>query len=114
MKMVGDDGVEQFSDINYLPESAGAFAALNAKANFQRVPHFFDDPIDVRRVLIAKREEIGADTPYGHTCSNIVEILDTWLVYQPQPWATHPSQTLAGKMNYQIGRLERLSAKGAV
>ena len=112
--MVGDDGVEQFSDINYLPDSADAFAALNAKANFQRVPHFFDNPIDIRRTLIAKRLVDGHDTPLGHTYSNIIEILDAWLTYRPQPWATHPSQTLAGKMNYQIGRLERLSAKGAV
>lgn len=94
------------------PESRGAMAALEAKAASQGVPHFFANPIDIRRSLIAKRLADGHDTPIGHTYSNIIEILDTWLVYRPQPWATHPSQTLAGKMNYQIGRLERLS--GAV
>lgn len=97
------------AEVNDLPESAGAIAALNAKANFQSVPHFFDNPIDIRRSLIAKRLADGHDTPIGHTYSNIIEILDTWLVYRPQPWATRPSQTLAGKMDYQIARLERLS-----
>lgn len=107
--MVGDDGVEQFSDINNLHESAGAFAALNAKANFQRVPHFFDDPIHIRRVLIAKRQGAGADTPYGHTCSNIIEQLDGMFSYERPAWATDVRQTLPWMMNQQIERLERLS-----
>lgn len=91
------------------PECFGAMSALQAKATAQRVPHFFDSPIDVRRTLIAKRLQDGHDTPIGHTYSNIIEILDGWLEYRTQPWATHPSQTLAAKMNYQIGRLERLA-----
>ena len=107
--MVEEEEVALLSDIKEMPECEGAIAALNAKANFQRVPHLFDDPIDLRRVLIAKRLRDGHNTPIGHTYSNIIKILDGWLAYQTQPWATHPSQTLAGKMNYQIERLERLS-----
>jgi hypothetical protein len=91
------------------PEALGAMASLEAKAASQGAASFFADPIDIRRVLIAKRRVDGADTPIGHTYSNIIEILNTWLVHQPQAWATHPSQTLAGKLNYQIARLERLA-----
>jgi hypothetical protein len=87
------------------PESMGAMAALSAKADAQAVPHFLDDPIDIRRTLIAKREAAGADTPYGHTCSNIVEILDGWLNYERPAWATRECQTLAWAMNQQIKRL---------
>lgn len=92
-------------------ECPGAIAALQAKADAQGAHAFFSDPIDVRRALIAKRLQDGANTPLGHTYSNIIEILDGWLAYRAQPWATHPSQTLAAKMNYQIGRLERLSGE---
>jgi hypothetical protein len=73
--MVGEEEVQELLDINNLRESAGAIAALTAKANFQRVPHFFSDPIRVRRQLIAKRVSIGANTPRGHAASNLVEQL---------------------------------------
>lgn len=107
--MVGEEEVQEFVDINNLQESAGAFAALNAKANFQGCPHFFDDPIHVRRALIAKREAAGADTPLGHTCSNIVEQLENLFGYVRPAWATHETQTLPYQINKQIERLERLS-----
>jgi hypothetical protein len=34
------------------------------------------DHEDTRRKLIAKRNEIGADTPIGHRCSNLIEQLE--------------------------------------
>lgn len=92
------------------PESLGAMAALNAKANIQGVTRFFDDPIHIRRALIVKRSEVGADTPGGHTYSNIVEGLDNLAGYETPPWVSHPTQTLPYRVNYQIKRLER--AKG--
>lgn len=110
--MVGEEEVKEFCDPNNLQESAGAFAALNAKANFQGCPHLFDDPIHIRRVLIAKRLAAGAETPYGYTCSNIIEQLDNLFQYQRPDWATHEFQTLPGLLNRQIKRLERLSAGG--
>jgi hypothetical protein len=33
---------------------------------------------DTRRKLIAKRVAAGADTPIGHRCSNLVELLDNY------------------------------------
>lgn len=100
-------------DINNLPESAGAIAALNAKANFQRCPHLFNNPIDIRRALIAKREMAGAETAYGHTCSNIIEILDNLFNYERPAWAADVRQTLPWMMNQQIERLERLTVSSA-
>jgi len=94
------------------PESAGAMAALSAKANAQGVTRFFSDPIDIRRGLIAKRFAAGADTPYGHTCSNIVEILDNLFDYERPAWATDERQTLHWLMSAQIRQLEQLAAGG--
>lgn len=111
--MVGEEEVREFSDPNNLQESAGAFAALNAKANFQRAPHLFDDPIHIRRAVIAKRLAAGAHTPYGHTCSNIVEILDALFNYERPAWAADVRQTLPWMMNQQIKRLERLAVSNA-
>ena len=93
------------------PESRGAMAALGAKAAAQSCPRFFDDPIDIRRNLIAKRQAAGANTPYGHTCSNIIEQLDRMFVYERQAWATDVRQTLPGAMNLQLQRLARLSGE---
>lgn len=108
--MVGEEVVDYSSVANDLTEGAGAMAALTAKANFQRRPHFFDNPIDIRRALIAKRLAVGAETPLGYTCSNIIEQLENLFEYERPAWATHEFQTLPGLMNRQIKRLERLSA----
>lgn len=110
--MVGEEEVKEFIDPNNLQESAGAFAALNAKANFQGLPHFFDDPIDIRRALIAKAKLAGWDTPIGHGCSNIIEILGNLYGYERPAWASHETQTLPWKLNRQMKRLERLLAAG--
>ena len=98
-----------YDDFQETPESVGAMAALEAKAKSQGVTRFFDDPIHIRRTLIVKRSEAGADTPYGHTCSNIVEQLDGLFGYVQPDWASHPTQTLPYLINQQIKRLERLS-----
>jgi hypothetical protein len=36
------------------------------------------DPIEARRNLIAKRVAAGADTPIGHRCSNLIELLENY------------------------------------
>lgn len=100
------------NDTQETPESLGAFAALAAKAKRQHCTHFFNDPIHIRRTLIVKRSGAGADTPYGHACSNIVEQMDNLFGYERPAWATDVRQTLPHLINYQIQRLERLSAQG--
>lgn len=98
-------------DLEDTPESLGAMAALSAKAQRQDATHFFYDPIDVRRALIARREAAGADTPHGHTCSNIIEILENLYGYERPAWASDERQTLPWMMNHQIKRLESLTAR---
>lgn len=107
--VVRSEDVGFLPDVNNLPESAGAIAALKAKANFQHRPHLFSDPIDIRRNLIAKRQAAGADTPIGHGCSNVIEILENLYGYERPAWATHESQTLPWSLNRQMERLERLA-----
>lgn len=107
--VVRSEDLELWIDPNNLEESEGAFAALNAKANFQHRPHFFRDPIHIRRALIVKREAYGADTPIGHGCSNVIEILENLYHYERPAWATHESQTLPWLLNRQMERLARLS-----
>jgi hypothetical protein len=97
-------------DLEDTPECAGAIAALNAKASSQGCHRFFDNPIDIRRTLIAKRQEAGHDTPYGHTCSNLIEQIDGMSKYERPAWALDVRQTLPWLMNKQIERLARLSA----
>jgi len=106
-----DTGLTQdCSGFDPTPESMGAMAALTAKANFQGRPHLFADPIHIRRSLIAKRQEAGADTAYGHTCSNIIEILENLFDYERPAWAQDDRQALPGLMNVQIERLARLTS----
>lgn len=33
---------------------------------------------DTRRILIAKRVAAGADSPIGHRCSNLIEMLENY------------------------------------
>lgn len=99
--MVGEEEVRELLDINNLQESAGAIAALTIKANFQRVPHLFSDPIHVRRQLIVKRGELGADTPRGHAASNLVEQLQNLIT------ATGAQrENLLKMIPYQMARLQ--------
>jgi hypothetical protein len=108
--MVGEEEVTFYSVYNDLPESAGAMAALKAKANFEGCPHL-GEPIDIRRACIAKRKAAGHDTPIGHTYSNMIEILDGLFNYERPAWATDVRQTLPYLMNKQIERLAMLSAE---
>lgn len=36
------------------------------------------DHEDIRRALTAKRVAAGANTPIGHRCSNLIELLDNY------------------------------------
>ncbi|MDB5584831.1 MAG: hypothetical protein JWR80_10007 [Bradyrhizobium sp.] len=60
---------------------------------------------NTRRVLIARRIAVGADTPAGHACSTLAEQLPNLATYERPAWAKDERQTLAWKMNEQIERL---------
>lgn len=59
--------------------------------------------------LIQVRLEHGADTPVGHGCSNLIEMIPEMEVYVRPAWASDVRQTLPWLMNYQIKRLEQLT-----
>lgn len=59
---------------------------------------------DVRRGLIATRVIKGAESPDGHTCSNLVELLPHAVGYVAPPWATHEFQTVPGLIKRQMRR----------
>lgn len=63
------------------------------------------DPSRLYAYLIAKREFYGADTPVGHRCSNIVELLGN------RRGAVGTQLTEIDKeLAKQVAELERLSA----
>lgn len=71
IEVVRSEVVEPSNEINGLTSPTGEIASLKRKGNFERVPHLKD----TRRCLIALRNAHGADTPIGHRCSNLVELL---------------------------------------
>lgn len=60
--------------------------------------------------LINAREAHGADTPAGHTFSNLVEQIKNMAGYVRPEWATHECQTLPYMMNQQMKRIEAAKA----
>lgn len=67
---------------------------------------------NTRRALIARRVAAGADTPEGHTCSNLVEQLEAMRTYVRPAWATDVRQTLPWMIQQQMKRLEQAMAEG--
>lgn len=57
------------------------------------------------RDLIARRVIAKADTPDGHTCSNLVELLPKLPGYVRPAWASHECQTVPGLIKRQMKRL---------
>lgn len=60
--------------------------------------------------LFKIRGAYGADTPMGHACSNLAEILPLLVDYVRPEWATHESQTLPWLLNQQLRRIEAIKA----
>lgn len=60
---------------------------------------------DTCRNLIARRVRDGADSPDGHTCSNLVELLPLLPGYVRPDWASHDCQTLPWLIKQQMKRL---------
>lgn len=64
------------------------------------------DHEDTRRQLIALRSKLGADTPAGHRCSNLVEQLESMRTAEGEQRAH-----LAKSIQRQMAELTELSAK---
>lgn len=60
---------------------------------------------NTRRALIARRLAAGADTPDGHTCSNLAEMLPGVADYVRPEWAADERQTLPWMVRQQMKRL---------
>ena len=58
-----------------------------------------------RRALIARRVAVGADTPDGHICFNLVEQLQAMRTYTRPAWAVDVRQTLPWMIQQQMKRL---------
>lgn len=58
-----------------------------------------------RRALIARRVAAGADSPEGHTCSNLIEQLENLQTYVRPEWAKDERQTLPWMIRQQMKRL---------
>jgi hypothetical protein len=68
------------------------------------LPNFLED---TRRQLIALRVKHGADSPIGHRCSNIIELLQN---YEKAIAADHEA-SIAKQISKQMLELERLLAQ---
>jgi hypothetical protein len=62
---------------------------------------------DTRRKLIALRSKLGADTPAGHRCSNLVEQLENMRSAASKEQRGH----LAKSISRQMAELTDLAAK---
>lgn len=65
---------------------------------------------DLIQGLHKLRAAHGADTPMGHACSNVAEIIPALADYVRPEWATHESQTLPWLLNQQLRRIEAIKA----
>jgi hypothetical protein len=67
------------------------------------VPNDLDAHVREIRALRAKH---GADSVVGRHCTNLISQLRNFPGYVPHPSATHKTQPLQGKINWQIDHLE--------
>lgn len=59
----------------------------------------------IRRLINARAKVYGADTPEGHTCSNLAEMLKNMETYVRPDWAKDERQTLPWMIKQQMKRL---------
>lgn len=60
--------------------------------------------------LDALRRAHGFNTPIGHSCSNLMEMIPLLADYVRPAWATHPTQTLPWMIERQMKRMEAARA----
>jgi hypothetical protein len=75
------------------------------ETNGRSVTVALPDPIHARRQLIAKRVAAGADTPIGHRCSNLVELLDNYAKVESEEQRAN----IEASIRKQMADLARLS-----
>jgi hypothetical protein len=57
----------------------------------------------MRRNLIAKRVAAGAETPIGHRCSNLVELLDNYAKVEGEDQRSHLERNIRRQMTELAG-----------
>jgi hypothetical protein len=60
--------------------------------------------------LLKRRKRVGANTPEGSICTNIIGLIRAQHRNEPKPWATHHTQTFEWSMNHQLKALEKYNA----
>lgn len=95
------------------PELLAHIATLTGKAAPIR-PHrrsvFTPEAAAMISRLSILRTSHGANTPMGHTCSNLIAQIKELRNYVRPAWAQHPRQSLQASIEHQMKRLERFSA----
>ena len=69
--------------------------------------------LDVRahiHALRALRQKHGDDSLVGRLCSNLIPMVRDMPTNIPPAWATHESQTLPGKIRWQLTQLKQALA----
>jgi hypothetical protein len=56
--------------------------------------------------LADMRDRYGTSSPIGRHCANLIKMLRNIPNYVRPTWATHESQTLQGKIRWQIAHIE--------
>lgn len=70
-----------------------------------KVPSVLSQQQAIRRLINARAKTYGADTPEGHACSNLAEMLEAMQTYVRPEWATDVRQTLPWMIQQQMKRL---------
>ena len=57
-------------------------------------------------MLRALREKHGDESRVGRLCKNLIKMLPNLSCHVTPAWATHESQTMQGKIRWQIAQIE--------
>lgn len=88
---------------NPAPEVAPLSAARSARS--VPVHNSLSQQQAIRRLINARASTYGADSPEGHTCSNLAGMLKNMETYIRPEWATDVRQTLPWMIQQQMKRL---------
>ena len=96
------------ADADAAPDTVTAPPPARAK-QVKRAPSHHQQAI--RQIINARAKSYDADSPIGHTLSNLAVMLKNMETYVRPAWATHESQTLPYSINRMRQRLELLTAQ---
>lgn len=88
---------------NPAPEAAPLLAPRSARS--VPVNNSLSEHEAIRRLINTRAKVYGADSPGGHTCSNLVEQLENMRTYVRPEWAQDVRQTLPWMIQQQMKRL---------